>query len=56
MHANLVAEWDEVARLMSNHPFACIIDQKRRQEILYGVPLDGNQPTKWRDFGLADLA
>ena len=56
MHENLLTEWDEVERLMSNHPFSCIIDQKRRQEILSSVPLEGQKPVKWREFSLAELA
>ena len=34
MHSHIETEWDEVERLMSNHPFTCIVDQKVRSQIL----------------------
>lgn len=34
MSSSIETDWDEVERLMSNHPFSCIIDQNIRGEIL----------------------
>lgn len=56
MQSHLSSKWDEVERLMSNHPFSCVIDSTERNNILSANPVYSKQPTVWKQFDLAELA